>query len=79
MNREATMTSNHQESPTGWSFLREKILPTIMTAAMIGTFVTGFAMWKELAVISVKLDNLTGVISDHEARLRMLEKEKSRP
>lgn len=73
-----------QERTTAWSFIRDKVLPSVAAVAMTGTFVTGFAMWKELAVISVKLDHQQErdsdqdrAIGDHEARLRSLEK--SRP
>lgn len=57
---------------TGW--WRDRILPVILTAAMLGTCAAGLAMWKELAIISTKIDSRDRQIEDHETRIRELER-----
>lgn len=63
-------------NPVTSAWWRDKILPVILTAAMCGTFGSGVLMWRELAVISVKLDDRTRQVDDHEQRIRSLEQER---
>lgn len=72
------MTSNlpGPEARNPWFLLREKVLPTIIAAAMIGTFTVGAAMWQKLEIINVKIDDHREVQRDHENRIRSLERDK---
>lgn len=64
------------DTPSVWSWARDKILPVILIA-ILGT---GIAMFNKLSIIETKLDQ-KGVddmrqdvrIDDHESRLRDLE------
>lgn len=60
-------------SPATSAWWRDKILPIILTASIMAVAGTGIAIWRELAVISVKLDQFSTVQVDHEQRLRYLE------
>lgn len=61
-------------NPTAW--LRDKILPIILTAAIVAVAGTGLAIWRELAIISTKLDQFSAIQLDHEQRIRTLEQER---
>lgn len=60
--------------PATSAWWRDKILPVIVTAAMVGTFASGLAGWKELAILNVKVDSRFTQIDDHEVRIRELER-----
>lgn len=64
-----------------WRTWREKLLPTIASATLLAVAGTGLMIWKELAVINVKLDQQATRdasqdkrIDDHETRIRDVEK-----
>lgn len=84
---EAKVTTSNQrpegDSAAIWQLMRDKIIPVLITAALLGTFGSGLAMWKELAVMNVKLDQKDridqgqdAVLHDHEGRIRGLERGK---
>lgn len=61
--------------PSWW---KDRILPVILTSALLGTCASGLLMWRELAIISTKIDSRDRQIDDHETRIRDLER-KQRP
>lgn len=73
-----------EQTDSGWKFFREKVLPSIASTAMLAVAAAGFAMWSQLQVIAVKLDQQVDQqktrdflqdkqIDDHESRVRRLE------
>jgi hypothetical protein len=63
-------------NPSSSAWLRDKILPVVLTAAIMAIVGTGLAIWRELAIISVKIDQFSATQSDHEQRIRTLEDSK---
>lgn len=58
----------------GW--FRDKVLPVILTSALVCTAGSGLLMWREMAVMNVKLDVYKLDIDDLKSRVRELEKDK---
>lgn len=72
------------DQTNGWFFFREKVLPSVAATALLAVAAAGFAMWSQLQVIAVKLDQQVDQqktrdflqdkqIDDHESRVRRLE------
>ena len=64
-----------------WRTWRDKVLPTVASTTLIAVAAAGLMIWKELAVINVKLDQ-QGMrdaaqdkqLEDHEQRIRTVER-----